>query len=341
MSENPTLPSVFSQPVFITGGSGFIGQELVRHMESKKIPMHLLLRSGHTIETTLPTTKVFQGDILDQSSLLKAMQGCGSVIHLASFVDIWSKNPSQFYEVNVEGTMNVCSVALECGIRRLLQVSTAGILGTSPDDGSLNDEDSYRKNRFMNHYESSKFMGEERSMRFLQSGLDVVIVYPPRVFGHGQMCKSNGYTTVIDQYRKGKLRFIPGTGNECGNYVFIDDLIMGILLALEKGMPGRRYIIGGHNVSFRDFFRAVARVTGKEYSMIPIPSILMMAFARISMGLSFFFGSRPVLTPAYVARFRKSYRLSIARAQRELGYFPSPLDEGIKKTIDWLESRKK
>lgn len=223
--------------------------------------------------------RVFEGDILERESIENAMQSCEYVYHLAAYGKGWSKDPQKYFEVNVQGTKNILDAAIKLGVKKVVVTSTAGVFGPSKETPV--NEESIRTVDFFNEYESSKSIAEEEIQHYISKGLDVVIVNPSRVYGPGLIGESNSVSKLIERYIKGKWHLIPGNGETIGNYVFIDDVRNGHLLAMSKGLIGEKYILGGENVSYNEFFDTLIKVSQKKYKLFKAPLSLMLAFARV------------------------------------------------------------
>jgi farnesol dehydrogenase len=154
------------------------------------------------------------------------------------------------------------------------------------------------------------------------------------------MSVSNIATKLIDWYSRGKWRFLPGRGHQVGNYVFVDDVVRGHLLAMDKGQPGQRYILGGENHSYRDYFGTVAEITDQRYRLYGVPLWVMMIFAKVQVALSVF-GRTPAITPGFVRKYNYHWSVDTGKAVRELGYEITPLKRGVEITLEWLKNRSK
>ena len=172
--------------------------------------------------------------------------------------------------------------------------------------------------------------------RKVEEGADAVIVCPTRVYGPGARAEGNAVTRAIELYLRGRLRALPGDGARTGNYVYIDDVVEGHVLAMQKGRTGEAYILGGDNVSYRALFGCVAEISGKRRRLYPIPIPALAAFAWTELKRAEWFGRRPLITPAWVRRYSHDWANSSAKAERELGYAPRSLREGLALTIAWL-----
>ena len=158
---------------------------------------------------------------------------------------------------------------------------------------------------------------------------------PTRVFGPGPLTEANGLTRLMVLVEQNKWWMIPGRGTGIGNYVFIDDVVAGHLLVMEKGSPGQRYILGSENLSYNELFEWIRQYSQTQRAFIHVPECLILAYAYCQQGLSTF-GVAPKLTPQFARRYFVNYRVSSERAMRELGYQPLAVEQGICRTMQWI-----
>ena len=170
--------------IFLTGGTGFIGAHLINALLAKGDEVHTLARSTEKAKKIeKPGVKVFKGDILNKESILKAMEGCQQVYHLAGNASIYEKDPSRYFTINVDGTKNIMDAALKLGVKKMVFTSSAGVIG--PSVGGVVTEGKVREIDFFNEYESSKAEAEDLVRSYVsEKKLDAVIVLPTRVYGH-------------------------------------------------------------------------------------------------------------------------------------------------------------
>ena len=321
--------------VFVSGATGFIGTRLVSRLVEEGNTVHALVRSEKKADPIrMEGVRLFRGDILDTASLSEAMKGCESAFHTAAFAGAWARDPGTIYRLNVDGALNVFRAASEQGIGRLVVTSTAGILGPSERDALH--EESPPPNSYFTHYEESKYRMEQSLMAAGPDGPGVVIVNPTRVFGPGVLSEANGVTRMIRLYMEGKWRLVPGNGQRLGNYVFVEDVVAGHLLAMERGRPGQRYILGGENISYNRLFGIIRQLTGAKYRLFHIPLWLMLATADGIRAYSMMTGRPPLITRSLVRKYNHDWIVSSDKAASELDYRPLSAEEGIRRTIEWL-----
>ncbi len=321
---------------FITGITGFIGSNLASYLLAEGHQVNAIVRNfADTKAFGHPNLHLFVGDLHDKAVLLKAMKGCSQGFHLAAFAKPWSKDPNTFYRINVEGTINVFESALKTSIEKVVFTSSAATV--SPSNGNIpSHESTLRKEPFFNEYETTKSEAELIAAEYTKRGLPVVIVNPSRVYGPGPINASNSITRMIKGYCNGNWRIIPGNGKKVGNYVFIDDVVTGHILAAERGKAGERYILGGENLSFNEFFTVLANVTGRYRKMIHLPLFVMLTAAKLMELQNPLTGIPPAITAPWIKKYLHDWCLSSAKAESELGYTITSFKEGVRKTINWL-----
>ncbi len=332
--------------VLVTGAMGFIGTRLVQALVEQgssvralarrddfRSPPGLGFKDGAPLRH--PQVEIVRGDILDPESLARAMQGCDRVFHIAGYAKNWAPDPNTFFRVNVEGTKNVFDAARRAGVQRIVWTSTIQALGaTGP--GEVGDETHARSRVCFTEYEASKVQAEEVAARYVREGLDVVIVCPTRVYGPGHLTEGNSLSLIVDMYDRGQVPFLLNAGRNVGNYVFVDDLVQGFLLAMQRGRTGEKYILGGENVSLRQFFRTIDQVSGKRHWQLPVFRPGALLFSWFQKQRAEWFGIYPQITPGWVRTFLEDRAYGCAKAERELGYRWMPLVEGLRITYDWL-----
>lgn len=334
----------FSNPatVFVTGATGFIGTKLVNALVSKGHTVHALSRStSNRSGLEHARIKIVQGDILDRQSLERGMNGCTEVYHLAAYAKNWAPDKKIFYQMNVDGMRDLFEAAKSVGVKRVVLTSTIVTFGpTKP--GVVGDETMTRiTDHCYTEYEESKGIAEREALRYAAEGFPVVIVNPTRVYGPGKMTEGNSVSLMIDQYDLGKVPVLLNKGVNIGNYVYVDDLVRGHILAMEKGKIGERYILGGENVSLEKVYRTVDEVSDKKHFQINLPPALAFIYAKEEQFKAEWLRRYPQITPGWVDTFLQDWVYSCAKAERELGYTITPFKEGVRATYGWLLEQRK
>ncbi len=322
--------------ILVTGASGYIGNNLAHKLARMGNRVHALVRS-HSARGSLqhPNITIFKGDILEKAELLEAMKGCQQVYHTAARVGIWAKDPAVFYEVNVAGTRNVLNAILETGVARSVFTSTCGVIGPSLNEPMT--ERDPRIKGFAIDYDLSKKMGEDMIIQYAREGMDAVIVSPSKVYGPGNISHSLTANAVIEKFLKKQIAFIPLPGTYKVCFAFVDDIVNGHLLAMEKGTPGEKYILGGINISYREFFERIRSIAHCKGHIIQLPKNVIKGWQLLQQLNYKITGSHPRFTKRSIDHIFSNYTFSSEKASRELGYRITPLEEALNKTIHFLK----
>lgn len=322
---------------FLTGSNGFIGRRLVEELSAGGNKVKCLVRSPDKFRalSSLPGVTPVVGDLDAVDALDEALPGCDTVFHLAAYAKPWSKDRSLPYRINVAGTENVLKAALKAGVRRFVFTSSAAVIGPSPGTDPI-DESFPRTVPWFNEYEETKAAAGELVRSYNRDGMECVIVNPTRVYGPGPINESNSVTKMISLYARGRWRIIPGDGKSVGNYVMVDDVVRGHILASQKGRPGEQYILGGENLTFDRFFETLATLTGRRLWLVRVPVSLMSAVAGVMEWQASFTGIPPLITPPWIKKYLCHWSLSSGKAEAELGYHPVSFADGARTTLEWL-----
>ena len=321
----------------ITGGRGFIGSNLALFLANKGFQIKLLNRPGSQVSNLIlnnPSIEVVNGDITDLNSLKIASQGCDQVYHLAAFAKPWAKDNLTFEKVNIIGTENVIKAAESNNTKDIVITSSAGTFGPQQDQNLITENTTPKS--FFSEYERTKYESVKNCYPFISNGMNIRFVSPTRVFGPGELSTSNAVTKLILNYAKGTFRFLPGDGNGIGNYAFIDDVVNGHYLAMEHGKPGENYILGGENLSYREFFDLVGKICGSQRKMLTIPIPLMLLASKAMELTANKTGIEPAITPPFVRKYTHHWGTDLSKAKNKLGYEITPAETAIQKTYNWL-----
>ena len=324
--------------ILVTGATGYFGHMLALTLARKGNIVHALVRNPQS--PLIPQHEniiAFKGDITDKNSIRPAIKDCKEVYHSAALVKLYSKDPSAFFKVNVEGTKNILSVALEEGVKKLVFTSSGSVMGPSLKE-PLTEKDP-RTTAFDNDYELTKYIGENIIKEYNIRGLCAVTVYLTKIFGPGIETHPMSINTIIKKFIRNKISFCPSPDHYISNYVFIEDAINGHILAMEKGVSNERYIIGGANKSFRDFFQVLREQSGIKGKLFPVPRLLVSGLALLNLVQAKLSGNDPYLTMKGINHIYCNKALSSEKAIRQLGYKITPFDEAIKKTILFLKQK--
>lgn len=323
--------------ILLTGATGFLGREVVRQLAPRH-QLRLLVRSAASRERFPAGVEFAAGDVTDRASLTAAAAGCDTIVHAAALVKILAP-PAQFDAVNVGGVRNVLEVA-RAGGQRVVYVSSFMALGpTEGGAGGQLDEAAPAADRpWINSYERTKTLADRLAREAIAAGQPVVVVYPAVIYGPGEMTEGNIVVRALLDVLHRKVPALLGDPARRWCYAFVDDVAAGVVAAVERAPAGGRYVLGGENVTQGAFYRTVEELSGVQVPRRRMPDGLatllgwgMVQMARLSGGV-------PKLTPDLVEVFRHDWAYSSDRAQRELGYRPRTLREGLGTTLGWLEA---
>lgn len=316
--------------VLVTGATGFIGSRLVRELLDQGARVRALVRREDQLEPSLRSrVEVVTADLRDPGAPAAAVPGARWVLHLAACARTWAREPGLFREVNVQAVERLLEASLRFGVERLVHVSTNLTLpgGRSPRPGEPLPHST--------PYSESKLAGERLVESYAASGPAAVIVHPTRVYGPGPLTEANSLSKIIALYLRGRFRVRLDDKDVLANYVHVADVVDGIQLAAERGRSGAHYLLGGENLTFREFLGHVTEISGIRHRVValPRPAALAVGYAAVLYGR---LGGNALLTPAWVRSFLADWRGDSEPARRELGYEPRPARERIAETIAWI-----
>jgi farnesol dehydrogenase len=324
--------------ILLTGGTGFLGRRIVSELAPRHA-LRLLVRPTASRERFPPGVEFAAGDVTDRASLARAASGCDAVVHAAALVKILAPR-AEYDRINVGGLENVLSVAEEAGSAgKVVYVSSFIALGpTERAAGGVLDETADVSDRpWINDYERTKALADRRAREAIAQGAPLTVVYPGVIYGPGEMTEGNIVVRhVLDLVHK-RLPALIGSPARRWNYVYVEDVARGVGLALERGAPGGRYVLGGENVTLGDFYGLVERLTGVPVPRRRMPDGLAKAAGAMQKAWARLRGTTPQLTPDLVEIYRHDWAYSSARAESELGYRGRSLEEGLAATLSWLQ----
>lgn len=318
--------------VFLLGSTGLIGNHTLRELLKNGYNARVLVRktSNKAILEGLDT-EIFEGDINDIDSLIDGMRGCHTVVHCAGYYPRFSISEKSEKDKALKEIRNVMEATLRAGVRKLLYVSSIGTIGM--DENGIGKEENifdYKRNKGV--YHRIKFLMEEEVKKYSNQGIEIVIVNPTYCVGEYETKPLN--YCLIPRIVKGMPFYIDGKMNA----VDVRDVSKGMILALEKGRTSERYILGGENLTIKDFLHKIAKLANVTPPPIRIPYNIAILSGYISEILSFYiFKKYPLIPLSGIHMAKYSFYVSTEKAERELGFKPSPVDDAIKRALDWFK----
>ncbi len=332
----PTMSS--KAKTLVTGGAGFIGGHVTAMLLEEGRSVRALLRPGEAL-TNLQglegDLETMTGDVRDADAMAKAMQGCDRVYHLAAIYALWMADRSLIWDVNVRGTQVVCQAALDAGVERMVYTSSIAALGILPGEQPADETTPYNY-WTANDYIFSKYVSELECREYIRRGLPAVIVNPALPFGWGDTGPTPTGNVVLS-LMNGKF---PGYIDGGVNVVDVRDVARGHLLADEKGTIGERYILGGHNVTTREFMELVGRVCKVKVPRRRLPTSVMMRIGRLLEGVADrVTHSEPFITEKSVEYASRHVYFDTTKAREELGLPKTAIEESIGESARWFRHR--
>ncbi len=317
--------------ILVTGGTGFVGSNLVRELCKRGYNVTILAQTySHKFLKGLPV-KVITGDVRNYDDVFNAAKGMDYVYHLAASSSGDIREKENIFGINVKGTENVMKASFENKIKRVLHVSSGSALGfkRNPNE-KLTEKDCLDfKDQI---YGQSKKQGEDKVQEYVSKGLDAVIIIPSYVTGAGEVEPAR--FGIFKSILKDRVKFVyPGGGG--GGAVAVEDLIGGMILAIEKGKKGERYILSNENFTLFDNYNLIAKLLNKPKIRHRIPSLFYYPMYLFALILQKTMKSPPITTETVRWAFNFRYYDS-SKARKELGWKPKlTLEESYKKAIKY------
>lgn len=323
--------------ILVTGGAGFIGAHLVEMLVQRGAAVRVLERPGVNVDPFrhLPVEWAF-ADIRDRAAVKQAVAGCEQVYHLAANPNLWTRDRRDFDAVNHQGTVHVLEESLAAGAKRVLHTSTESILTSPRFQGGAVEEIELKASDMVGPYCLSKFRAEEAALRMARGGADVVIVNPTLPIGPGDRGISPP-TRLTLAAANGSL---PAYLDCRFNMIDARDVAQGMILAMEKGRPGRRYLLGNENLRLADWLRMVAEKTGKKPPTWKVPYFVAMTAAWCSELIADHVTHKmPDATITGVKLTRYVMHFDPKSSLDELGLKPRPIEESLRDAMVWYREQ--
>jgi dihydroflavonol-4-reductase len=317
----------------VTGATGFVGAAVARALLSRGHDVRVLARPrGDRRNLEGLHVEIAEGDLTNVSSIERAVAGCQTVFHVAADYRLWVRDPKPMYAANVDGTRAVLQAAVRSGVDRIVYTSSVATLGYRADGQPADEETPSTLDDMIGHYKRSKFLAEEVVREMVAAGAPVVTVNPSTPVGPGDI-KPTPTGRMIRDAISGRMPAYVDTGL---NIVHVDDVAAGHLLACEKGVVGRRYVLGGTNMTLREILTELARVSGRRPPRWRLPHRAVLPVAYLAEGWAHVSGREPLATVDGVRLSAKFMYFSSARAERELGYAPGDARMALGQAAEWF-----
>lgn len=323
------------EPTLITGASGFLGTHLVGLLRASGSNLRVLSR-GATRWDGVRGIEAVRGDITSASDVLRAADGVGVIYHLAGFVSRRPEDALQLYRTHIEGTRNVCEAARTLGGRRVVFVSSSGTIAVGPKPVAYTEDSGYKNDVVRDWpYYLAKIFAEKLALNYYRaSGLPVVVVNPSLVLGPGDERRSS--TGDVALFLRGQIPSIPRGGL---NFVDARDAAQGLVLAMQRGVPGERYLLGGENWTFERLIHEVARLSHRRAPKLKLSSGVSLAGARLLRGAYRMAGKSFDLDDESIKMSALFWYCDSSKARTELGFQTRDPLETLRDTLQDLNRR--
>ncbi|QDV35852.1 NAD-dependent epimerase/dehydratase family protein [Tautonia plasticadhaerens] len=320
----------------VTGGAGFIGSHLVDRLAGRGHRVRVVERPGADVSHLPPGVEVVFADIRDRAAVGRAMAGGRRVYHLAANPNLWVRDRREFDAVNHRGTVHVLDAALAGGAERVLHCSTESILTRARASGPIAEDVQVTERDAVGPYCLSKLRAEREAMDRARAGAPVVVANPTMPVGPGDRGPSPPTRLLMD-FCNGRL---PAVMDCTLNLIDVRDVAEGLRRAMEVGRPGRRYLLGGENLSLLRLLGLMGEICGVRPPRLRVP----YAVAIVSAYVSEFYadhlgGGAPQATVTGVRLTRRSMHFDASRSLQELGLSPRPIRSSLGEAARWLSDR--
>ena len=313
--------------IFLTGGTGFIGGEVARRLRERGDDVVALVRTpAKATHLSALGCELVAGDLSDTAAIRTGVQAADAVIHAAAVYEVGIPVSARaaMTDANVGGTERVLTAALEAGVKRAVYVSTVAVFGNTK--GAVADEQWTRAtDGFTSAYEQTKVEAHHVAQGLVAKGLPLVTVQPGVVYGPGDTSEMGG---IFERHLAGKLPLVPFPGMGI-TPVHRDDVVTGVLLALDHGRVGESYVLAGETTTMGELVGALAEVSGKKPPRGAAPTWLIKALAPFGRFVGPLMGFPPNMKELITSSDGVTFWARSDKAQRELGWSYRPLPEGL------------
>ena len=324
------MPPSARRTAFVTGGTGFVGLNLIKELMIRDWDVTALHRPSSNLKfLNRFRPRLVVAEITDSAALASAIpKGTDTVFHVAGNTSMWRKGDAEQWRDNVDGTRNVVEAALASGVRRLIVTSSISAYG--PVSGEVTEETPSRAANSRVNYQRSKWQAQEIALAALARGLEVVVMQPGAIMGPYDV---GTWSRVFIMVRDGKLLGVPPAQL---TFTHVRECVAAHIAAADKGENGGKYLLGGENKTMLDLVREVSALLKKPAPEKEMSPILLRAIAAGGDFVSNFTGKQPPITREMADSFGRELKVASAKAQRELGYRVVALKDMVKDCYDWM-----
>jgi len=322
--------------VFLTGATGFVGHHVAHALAAQGADLRLLVRKSSNLANLEGIRgETHLGDLLDPESLRSGLEGCDALMHVAADYRLWIRDPQSMYRANVDGTRELLRMARESGVKRVVYTSSVATMHFRTDGLVINEDTPVSLKDMVGHYKRSKFLAEQEAIKAAQQGLQVIILNPTTPIGPNDW-KPTPTGRIFVDFLNRKFPAYMDTGL---NLVDVAEVARTHVAALTVGTPGKRYILGGENLTLKQILDKMAAITGLPSPTTRIPFAVAATYAFFEEWITGRIrGKEPRATLEEVRMGRKKMFASSAHAQQELDFRIVPVYPAMRAAIEWFRA---
>ena len=321
--------------IFLTGATGFVGGHVAQAFAERGAKQRVLVRSTSKLSglAGLSDLEVVRGDLRQVDDLRSAIAGCDALVHVAADYRLWVRDPDAMYAANVNATRDLLRVAADLKVPRVVYTSSVATMGFKSDGSIVDEETPVTLAAMIGHYKRSKFLAEQVAIEAAQRGQHVMILNPTTPIGAGDVKPTPTGRIVVDFLNR---RF-PAYVDTGLNLVDVEEVARMHVIALDRGRPGERYILGGENLSLKQILDRMSAITGLPSPTRKVPHAAAMVFAFFDEWITGRVrGREPRATVEAVRMGRKIMFANSSKAERELGFKIMPVYGALRQAIRWF-----
>ena len=322
-----------TQRAFVTGATGFLGQNLARELLSQGWQVSTIARPTSDLQDLEGLDiEIARGDITDPDSLAAAIpRNVDAVFHVAASTSVWSGNNESQTRINVGGTRNMLAAASDAGAGRFIHTSTFAVWGFP--DGRFDEDTPWAEGNEWINYVRTKREAERLVRDAASNGTDAVILNPGHIMGPGDR---HNWSRMFRMIAQGKLPGVPPGGGSFGD---VREIAKAHIRAFSVGTPGRNYLLGGTDASMLEVVQIAGELLGQKVPAKASPGWLLRAVGRVNAIVASLTGREPDLTPEGAAMITSHMQCDSSRAIEELGYGFTPIRTLLEDSCNWLREK--